>query len=222
MCWPRLRFKRRAFAFRRDLHWEAGGTSPNVRGGTKAPESSRYRSLRRLEPCAELGRRDRPRTQTRGPPLFFPSDLGQTDAMTQRVLEELSMQDCFDLLASGRVGRLVYVDEQGPVAIPVNYAMAGADIVFRVEQGTKRAALEQPVVAFEVDHIDEGARSAWSVIVRGAAYEVDVDRVPELLGRMGGHPPVPWAIGIHNVWLRVVASGVTGRRLGAPGSSLGF
>ena len=152
-------------------------------------------------------------------PLFFPSDLWQTDAMTQRVLEELSTQECLDLLTSGQVGRLVYVDEQGPVAIPVNYAVAGTDIVFRVEHGTKRAALEQPVVAFEVDHIDEGARSAWSVIVRGAAYEVDVDRVPELLRRMGGHPPVPWAIGIHNVWLRVVPSGVTGRRLGAPGSS---
>jgi len=138
--------------------------------------------------------------------------------MTQRMLEELSRQECFDLLATGRVGRLVFVDDQGPVAIPVNYAMAGADIVLRVEQGTKRTALAQPVVAFEVDHIDDGARSAWSVIVRGAASEVELDRVPELLRGMGGHPPAPWASGIHNAWLRVVASGVTGRRLGAPGS----
>jgi nitroimidazol reductase NimA-like FMN-containing flavoprotein (pyridoxamine 5'-phosphate oxidase superfamily) len=138
--------------------------------------------------------------------------------MTQRELEELSTQECLDLLASRRVGRFVYVDEQGPVAIPVNYAMAGADIVFRVEQGTKRAALEQPAVAFGVDHIDEAARSAWSVIVRGAAYEVDMDHVPDLLRRMSGQPPAPWAFGIHNVWLRLVASGMTGRRLGAPGS----
>jgi len=138
--------------------------------------------------------------------------------MTQRTLEELSREECFELLASGHVGRLVYVDEQGPVAIPVNYAMAGTDIVFRVEQGTKRAALEQPVVAFEVDRIDEEAHSAWSVIVRGAVGEVDVDRVPELIRRMGGHPPAPWAVGIHNAWLRLVARGVTGRRLGAAGS----
>ena len=138
--------------------------------------------------------------------------------MTQRELEELSKEECFELLASGRVGRLVYVDEKGPIAIPVNYAMAGVDIVFRVERGTKRAALEQPVVAFEVDQIDAGAGSAWSVIVRGAASEVEMDRVPELLRRMGGHPPAPWAAGIHNVWLRVVASDVTGRRLGAPAS----
>ncbi len=142
--------------------------------------------------------------------------------MTQRALEELSRPECFVLLAAGRVGRLVYVDEQGPVAIPVNYALAGEDIVFRVEQGTKRLALEQPVVAFEVDHIDEAAHSAWSVIVRGSAREVDLDRVPKLLREMGGHPPAPWALGVHNVWVRVVANQVTGRRLGAPGSSTVF
>lgn len=112
----------------------------------------------------------------------------------------------------------MYVDEQGPVAIPVNYAMAGHDVVVRVEQGTKRLALQQPLLAFEVDRIDEAAQSAWSVIVRGAAREVEPDRVPELLRSMGGHPPAPWALGIHNVWLRIVASGMTGRQLGAPGS----
>ena len=138
--------------------------------------------------------------------------------MTQRALEELSREECLVLLGSARVGRLVYVDEQGPVAIPVNYAMAGHDVVVRVEQGTKRLALQQPRVAFEIDHIDEAAQSAWSVIVRGAAREVEPDRVPELLRSMGGHPPAPWALGIHNVWLHIVAAGMTGRRLGAPGS----
>lgn len=138
--------------------------------------------------------------------------------MTQHALEELSAQECLVLLASARVGRLVYVDEQGPVAIPVNYALAGNDVVFRVEQGTKRLALEQPVVAFEVDHVDEDAQSAWSVIVRGAAHEVDADRVAALIRETGGHPPVPWAAGVHSAWLRVVSSAVTGRRLGGPPS----
>ena len=139
--------------------------------------------------------------------------------MTQRALEELSKQDSLVLLASARVGRLVYVDEQGPVAIPVNYALAGDDVVLRVEKGTKRLALQQPCVAFEVDHIDETAQSAWSVIVRGAAHEVDPRHVPELLRSMGGHAPAPWALGIHNVWIRIVASGMTGRRLGAVASA---
>ncbi|MGO9929610.1 MAG: hypothetical protein ACLPLP_26820 [Mycobacterium sp.] len=45
--------------------------------------------------------------------------------------------------------------------------------------------MQQPMLAFEVDHVDDG------------------------------HAPTPWAAGIHNVWLQIVPHTVTGRRLGA-------
>jgi len=135
--------------------------------------------------------------------------------MTQRELEDLSPDECFRLLATARVGRLAYLDDLGPLAVPVNYAMAGHDIVFRVEGGAKQAAMRQPMLAFEVDHVDEDARSGWSVLVRGAGTEVDLERVPALLRAMEGHGPAPWAVGIHNVWLQIVPNIVTGRRLGA-------
>ena len=44
--------------------------------------------------------------------------------MPQRELEDLSPDECFRLLAAARVGRLVYQDDLGPLAVPVNYAMA--------------------------------------------------------------------------------------------------
>src|ERR1022692_3359287 len=116
--------------------------------------------------------------------------------MAQRVLEELSPHECYALLGQARVGRLVYEDELGPVAVPVNYAMAGTDIVVRVEGGTKRLAMEQPTVAFEVDHVDEDERSGWSVIARGSGTEVEIRDVPALLRRIDGDPHVPWAVGI--------------------------
>ena len=134
--------------------------------------------------------------------------------MTQRELEELSSDACFELLGAGRVGRFVYTDDSGPLAIPVNYAMAGHDIVFRVEGGAKRAAMEQPLVAFEVDHIDDDGKAGWSVLARGPGAEVEIERVPELLREMEGKFPAPWAVGIHNVWLKIVPVTVTGRRLG--------
>ena len=139
--------------------------------------------------------------------------------MTQRELEDLSPDECFRLLADARVGRLVYQDDLGPVAVAVNYAMAGHDIVFRVEGGAKRAAMQQPMLAFEVDHIDEEREVGWSVLVRGVGAEVDPERVPELLRAMDGHFPTPWAAGIHNVWLQIVPQSVTGRRLGTEQSS---
>jgi uncharacterized protein len=75
--------------------------------------------------------------------------------------------------------------------------------------------MQQPMLAFEVDHVDEDRESGWSVLVRGVGAEVDLELVPALLRAMEGHPPTPWAAGIHNVWLQIVPHTVTGRRLGA-------
>lgn len=66
---------------------------------------------------------------------------GENRAMIQRELEDLSPDECFRLLAAAHVGRLVYQDDLGPLAVPVNYAMDGQDIVFRIEGGWSVAVL---------------------------------------------------------------------------------
>ena len=135
--------------------------------------------------------------------------------MTQRKIDELSRDECLALLPEEAVGRLVYVDAEGPVAVPVNHALAGDQIVFRVEGGSHlREAVGAPV-AFEVDHTEPDARSGWSVLVRGTATEVELEDVPDLLKRMSA-PPRPWAEGIHSVWVEITAHKVTGRRLSSP------
>jgi uncharacterized protein len=134
--------------------------------------------------------------------------------MAQRELEELTPGECRSLLGTAHVGRLVYQDDLGPLAIPVNYAMLGNDIVFRVEGGTKQHAMEQPVLAFEVDGIDADEQSGWSVLARGTGQVVPAHEVPGLLRSLQGDFPRPWAFGIHNVWLRITPQHVTGRRLG--------
>lgn len=134
--------------------------------------------------------------------------------MTQRKLQALTEDECFALLREGRVGRLVYLDDLGPIAVPVNYAVADRGVIIRIEGGAKRAAAEQSRLAFEVDHIDEQERSAWSVIIRGPGREVPFDDLPELVHRMHGEAPLPWASGIHNTWLEITAEITTGRRFG--------
>jgi hypothetical protein len=132
-----------------------------------------------------------------------------TQRIAQRELEDLSADECFRLLATANVGRLVYQDELGPLAVPVNYAMQGHDIIFRVEGGAKRMAMRQPMLAFEVDHINEEQHSGWSVLVRGVGAEVSPQRRPSLRA-----VPTPWAVGLHRVWLQIVPQRVTGRRFG--------
>ena len=136
-------------------------------------------------------------------------DLG----MQRRMIEELSWDECMALLAEESVGRLVYVDELGPAAVPVNYALAGHDIVFRSEDGSKIRGLQDHDVAFEVDRIDHAAHSGWSVLVRGTRDVVEFERLAGVLKRIDGDPPLPWKKGIHKIWVVITPTTVTGRSL---------
>jgi nitroimidazol reductase NimA-like FMN-containing flavoprotein (pyridoxamine 5'-phosphate oxidase superfamily) len=133
--------------------------------------------------------------------------------MPRRILEDLSWDECFALLGQETVGRLVYQDEFGPAAVPVNFAVAGHDIIFRSEDGAKIRGMREHPVAFQVDNIDEVNRSGWSVLLRGTGEEVDFERVPELLRRIDDGVPQPWKKGVHKIWVVITPTIVTGRRM---------
>jgi uncharacterized protein len=133
--------------------------------------------------------------------------------MPRRALEELSWDDCFTMLGEESVGRLVYVDELGPAAVPVNYVLAGHDIVFRSEAGSKIRGIHEHNVAFEVDEINHATNSGWSVLVRGTSEEVEFERLGEVLKRIDGDVPLPWKTGIHKIWVVIRPKTVTGRSL---------
>jgi nitroimidazol reductase NimA-like FMN-containing flavoprotein (pyridoxamine 5'-phosphate oxidase superfamily) len=135
--------------------------------------------------------------------------------MTQRELETLTSEECYDLLATARVGRLVYVDDEGPIALPVNFVLGSGAILIRVKAGSKSAAARLPAVGFEIDAIDSDSGAGWSVLLRGPAEELPPEAVPEVLHEAGGAFPRPWAAGIHNAWLRITPRSISGRRLRA-------
>jgi nitroimidazol reductase NimA-like FMN-containing flavoprotein (pyridoxamine 5'-phosphate oxidase superfamily) len=133
--------------------------------------------------------------------------------VAQRAIEILSTEECWELLRGDEVGRLVYTDALGPVAVPVNYAIVPGGIAFRVEGGVKRQAISQPGLAFEVDHLDHEQRSGWSVIARGPGRELGIEEAAGMVSAMTPGPPSPWAGGVHNVWLLIEPVTLTGRWL---------
>jgi nitroimidazol reductase NimA-like FMN-containing flavoprotein (pyridoxamine 5'-phosphate oxidase superfamily) len=135
--------------------------------------------------------------------------------MAQRVIVEMEREECLSLLHQGRVGRLAYSDHLGPVAVPVNFALAGDDVVIRREATNLPADFDGSFVAFEIDGTDPEADQGWSVIVRGPVRQLVTDEVPALLRELSEGPPRPWADGVHNVWFRLTTEIVTGRRLGS-------
>jgi len=128
-------------------------------------------------------------------------------------VERLAREDCVALLATQEVGRLVAVDDGRPLIFPVNYALDGDAVVFRTASGTKLWASSRAPVAFEVDEIDRGARTGWSVILHGVAQEVTAFDRADVQARVWGLPVEPWAPGEKPVFVRIAPTLITGRRV---------
>ena len=128
-----------------------------------------------------------------------------------RVVSKLGAAECRRLITPGGVGRIAFGTLDGPVIIPVNFAVLADTIVIRTAQGTVIDGHADGPVALEVDHIDEALRQGWSVLVRGPAHHVTH---PAELGRLQEDAPVwPWAGGEREVYVRVIPSQITGRRI---------
>jgi uncharacterized protein len=138
-----------------------------------------------------------------------------TMARTALAREEiLDRDECLRLLATRRLGRMaVGVEGWSPLIGPVNcrFDPSAQAVVFRSGEGTKLTGLLRAhAVSFEVDDVDEAARTGWSVIVAGRAEEVvrpgDLAHV-ETLGLD------PWVPGDLPHWFRVRTEMVSGRRI---------
>jgi nitroimidazol reductase NimA-like FMN-containing flavoprotein (pyridoxamine 5'-phosphate oxidase superfamily) len=85
----------------------------------------------------------------------------------------LPAPECKRLLAVAakdeRVGRVGISTDSAPLVVPVNFALLEGHVLAQVGAGTLTRAAEGHLVAFEVDHVDPGAGTAWSVLVRGFA-----------------------------------------------------
>ena len=59
--------------------------------------------------------------------------------------------------------------------LPVNYVVVGDVVVFRTGEGLKLDTVPLANVAFEVDQVDAGTQSGWSIVVQGVAEEITDD-----------------------------------------------
>jgi transcriptional regulator with XRE-family HTH domain len=135
---------------------------------------------------------------------------GQRGAGVQPRLETLSERECRRLLAAGGVGRLVFIADRRPVALPVNYRMLEGDVVFRTAEETSLTGVsDAEPVSFEVDRVDEAMSEGWSVLVTGRLRRVSPDELRQL-EKLGVEP---WAGGARTVYLRLELREVSGRRI---------
>lgn len=137
--------------------------------------------------------------------------------MADRVLEELGEEECLALIAPGGIGRIAYASRFGLAVLPVNYVLRDGAIVFRTaENGPLDVDLRTGIadadyrVSFEIDSLHLDTKQGWSVLIQGPAHHVtgaDEDALQDA-------GVEPWAPGPRELYVRIVPSRITGRRVG--------
>jgi len=100
-----------------------------------------------------------------------------TTASDERIkLDELSRDECMELLARAYVGRVGVHHGALPLILPVNFELTSAGVVFRARHGSTLAeATDAAVVAFEVDRFDPISHDGWSVVMVGLATAITAE-----------------------------------------------
>jgi uncharacterized protein len=128
-------------------------------------------------------------------------------------LEQLSREECLRRMASVSVGRIIYTRRALPAVELVNFALDHGDIIIRTDSGGKLAvAIQNSVVAVEVDRLDADQQAGWSVTAIGQSREVTDPAEIGYLQKMG---LTSWAPGEH--FIRISPEILNGRRLRASG-----
>jgi nitroimidazol reductase NimA-like FMN-containing flavoprotein (pyridoxamine 5'-phosphate oxidase superfamily) len=130
---------------------------------------------------------------------------------TESALQELEVQECWELLQTQRVGRLAFSDRALPAIRPLNYVVDGHRIVLRVSAKGLGERLDGQVVAFEVDDTDVVGQLGWSVVVTGTLRLQE--RPSEQLRTLSA--PASWAGEGHQDAAVLTVGQITGRRIRA-------
>ena len=163
-----------------------------------SPQISRA-ALVRLAGALETTVEDVSGSGTQAPP-------GQGDPSERPSFTVLDAQACRALIEPGGVGRVVFCGPRGPEARPVNFRALDGEVVFR----TDSAPPNQGAVSFEVDCLDNALTEGWSVLISGEAQVLSDPAERQAIEALRISP---WAGGEREVYVRMVAHEVTGRRI---------
>jgi transcriptional regulator with XRE-family HTH domain len=138
------------------------------------------------------------------------SPQGHGPPVRGTVLDEIDEATCRELVAPGGVGRVVYVDRDVPLALPVNFRTIDGDVVFRTTSASLLVVDPPDPVSFEVDHVDDALSEGWSVLMTGSVRQVADPAEQTRIDALGLEP---WAQEDRDAYLKLSPRSTTGRRI---------
>ena len=134
------------------------------------------------------------------------------EASQSRQAVELTEDECWRLLGTVSLGRIVFTRRALPAIRPVNHLTDGQAIIVRSHLGADivaHASDDGAVVCYEADELDPDRHTGWSVIATGLASlvrePVRVARYREMLN--------PWIMGQMDYVLEIRPQIITGIHL---------
>jgi hypothetical protein len=124
----------------------------------------------------------------------------------------IGAEHSWHLLASTRVARIAFIDNDLPQLVVMNHVPDGHDLLFQTNEDSRLAQLTAsgaslPAVV-EVDSVSTDTKSGWSVVAAGAISRTSAAGLDDL--------PIPWRAEAVGVFLRMSTDHVTGRHVAGP------
>lgn len=128
-----------------------------------------------------------------------------------RASEEISPDQCWALIAGQTTGRLGFLLDGWVTIFPLNCVIHDRTVYFRTSPEGVIARQQISRAGFQLDHIDAGTRSGWTILVNGTLQRATD---PELLKTLWGRPAEePWAPGQRNVFFGISTEKISGRQV---------
>ncbi|MBU9767147.1 pyridoxamine 5'-phosphate oxidase family protein [Mycobacterium sp. TNTM28] len=126
----------------------------------------------------------------------------------QSSISVLGEDECWQLLSSVALGRLVATMGTRLEIFPVNFIVQHRSVLFRTAEGTKLvSSLFNDRVLFEAD--DHNVVDGWSVIVRGEPHLLESPA--EIAEAESGHL-LSWIPTVKRRYVRIAPKEISGRR----------
>jgi nitroimidazol reductase NimA-like FMN-containing flavoprotein (pyridoxamine 5'-phosphate oxidase superfamily) len=133
--------------------------------------------------------------------------------MQPRQALELTAAECWQLLGSVSLGRVVFSMNAMPAIRPVNHLIDNETIIIRSHLGAaivaRAVAEDGTVVCYEADELDQARHTGWSVTATGMARLV---REPAAIARYE-QLLEPWVDGQMDYMIAIQPQIITGIRL---------
>lgn len=138
--------------------------------------------------------------------------MSSRDATGARTFEHLDAAECWRLVGQHGLGRVVFAGDTHAQVVPTSYDALSGTAYFRAPTfGELARRVHDHATSLQVDDIDPGTFTGWSVVMSGTAHRVEDAATVASLWPLDR--PDPWFPGARPQWIALPVDELHGQRV---------